>query len=282
MFAAFKEDVGPFRKPDEVPIIRESSLSNMQEGASSHSATAWRVQSLGEHSHLHDWKETPNEVKSKTNDIGWSRLQKDLSNEWESNLNDPSFIKDEAKWQTSEDPIIRRQLSGVTDREQEVKKPQQPAPEELQLCYIDPQGLIQGPFAGIDIIGWFEAGYFGIDLQVRLASASSDVPFLSLGDVMPHLRAKARPPPGFAAAKNEFVTDMTNRPNVAGIGKLHPSLSETDIMRNEPRQKLGCTTEAENRFLESLMSSNVGASSLPKFAFSEGKFNRYFIFLCEE
>lgn len=249
-------------------------MSNMQESASSHSGITRRAQSLGEHPQmvLHDWKEMPNDAKSRTPDIGWSRLQKDLSNEWESNLNDPSFIKDEARWQTSEDPILGRQLSGVIDREQEMKKPQQPSPEEMQLCYIDPQGIIQGPFVGADIIGWFEAGYFGIDLQVRLASASSDVPFASLGDVMPHLRAKARPPPGFAVPKNEFVADTTNRPNTGAVGKLHASLSETDIIRNEPRQKLGSTTEAENRFLESLMSGNVNGSPLSKFAFSEGEF----------
>nr|XP_048331467.1 protein ESSENTIAL FOR POTEXVIRUS ACCUMULATION 1 isoform X2 [Ziziphus jujuba var. spinosa] len=274
-YSAFKEDVGPFRKSDEVPIIRESSMSNMQESASTHPGIPWRAQSLGEHSHmvLHDWKETPNDVKSRSQDIGWSRLQKDLSSEWESNLNDPSFVKDEAKWQANEDPIIRRQLSGVMDREQEVKKPQQPSPEELQLSYIDPQGIIQGPFTGADIIGWFEAGYFGIDLQVRLASASSDGPFASLGDVMPHLRAKARPPPGFAAPKNEIIADTANRPNFGGIGgvtKVHATLSETDIIRNEPRQKHGSTTEAENRFLESLMSGNMSGSPLPKYAFTEG------------
>ena len=74
-------------------------MSNMQESASSHSGITRRAQSLGEHPQmvLHDWKEMPNDAKSRTPDIGWSRIQKDLSNEWESNLNDPSFIKDEAR-----------------------------------------------------------------------------------------------------------------------------------------------------------------------------------------
>lgn len=256
-------------------------MSNMQESASTHSSIPWRAQSLGEHSHmvLHDWKETPNDVKSRSQDIGWSRLQKDLSSEWEGNLNDPSFVKDEAKWQINEGPIVRRQLSGVMDKEQEVRKPQQPSPEELQLCYIDPQGIIQGPFTGADVIGWFEAGYFGIDLQVRSTSASSDVPFASLGDVMPHLRAKARPPPGFAAPKNEIISDTANRANFGGVANVHATLSETDIIRNEPRQKHGSTTEAENRFLESLMSGNMSGSPLPKYAFSEGGFYYNFLFL---
>lgn len=63
------------------------------------------------------------------------------------------------------------------------------APEELSLCYLDPQGLIQGPFLGIDIILWFEQGFFGIDLPVRSSDAPESSPFQELGDIMPHLRA---------------------------------------------------------------------------------------------
>ncbi|VFQ81043.1 unnamed protein product [Cuscuta campestris] len=61
-------------------------------------------------------------------------------------------------------------------------------PEKLSLYYRDPQGAIQGPFLGVDIISWFEQGFFGTDLPVRLEGASENSPFLELGDVMPHLR----------------------------------------------------------------------------------------------
>ncbi|KAL3818717.1 hypothetical protein ACJIZ3_004622 [Penstemon smallii] len=61
-------------------------------------------------------------------------------------------------------------------------------PEELSLFYLDPQGEIQGPFLGMDIISWFEQGFFGADLPVRLEDAPHDVPFQELGDVMPHLK----------------------------------------------------------------------------------------------
>ncbi|GMI67121.1 hypothetical protein like AT1G24300 [Hibiscus trionum] len=64
-------------------------------------------------------------------------------------------------------------------------------PEELSLCYLDPQGVIQGPYLGIDIISWFEQGYFGTDLPVRLANASDGSPFQELGEVMPHLRTNS-------------------------------------------------------------------------------------------
>lgn len=247
--------------------IHENSLTNP--------STHYRAQSLGEQSQrvLHDWKETPSDFKSRTSNIGWSKLQKNLSNEWESNFADQSFNKDEAKCKTSDDTILRRQLSGVLDREQEVRKLQHASPEELQLFYKDPKGVIQGPFSGADIIGWFEVGYFGIDLQVCLASAPRDSPFLTLGDAMPHLRAKARPPPGFAAPKQNEYSDSATRTNFYGIGQLHSGLSEVDVIRNDQKQNYGSTAEAENRFVESLMSTKSSNSPHLKFPLSEGSFS---------
>ncbi|KAL9275690.1 ESSENTIAL FOR POTEXVIRUS ACCUMULATION 1-like protein [Drosera capensis] len=61
------------------------------------------------------------------------------------------------------------------------------SPEELTLCYRDPQGVIQGPFLGVDIISWFDQGFFGTDLPVQLADAPEGTPFQSLGDLMPYL-----------------------------------------------------------------------------------------------
>ncbi|KAM6562629.1 hypothetical protein CsatB_022627 [Cannabis sativa] len=62
-------------------------------------------------------------------------------------------------------------------------------PEDLCLCYLDPQGMIQGPYLGVDIISWFEQGFFGTDLPVRLEDAPEGTPFQDLGEVMPHLKA---------------------------------------------------------------------------------------------
>ncbi|WVZ55015.1 hypothetical protein U9M48_005734 [Paspalum notatum var. saurae] len=80
------------------------------------------------------------------------------------------------------------------------------SPENLSLYFKDPNGQTQGPFPGSDIIGWFNAGYFGIDLLVRVDSAPCDSPFLLLGDVMPHLQAKVRVPvpPGFSNSKSSM------------------------------------------------------------------------------
>ncbi|KAM1021553.1 hypothetical protein ACFX15_041869 [Malus domestica] len=257
---AFRGDSGPFIRAEEAPVSADLS---MQGGITAHSGSPWRSSSQGERSHtvLHDWNEIPGDIKSRTPDMGWSLGSKDLNNEWES--------RDEARWKTSDDPVIRRQRSGILDREQELRQPQQLSPEELQLYYKDPQGIIQGPFSGADIIGWFEAGYFGIDLLVRIAGAKNDTPFLALGDVMPHLRAKARPPPGFTAPKPE-VADTSGRPNFGNVGMIQAGLSEIEIARNDPRNKQGSTTEAQNRFLESLMSGNPSGLPLHKFPFSEG------------
>ncbi|GLT86732.1 hypothetical protein SLE2022_048510 [Rubroshorea leprosula] len=67
-----------------------------------------------------------------------------------------------------------------------------PAPEELTLFYIDPQGNTQGPFLGADILSWFKQGFFGTDLLVRLADSPEGTPFQELGEIMPHLRVQDR------------------------------------------------------------------------------------------
>ncbi|KAK2988729.1 hypothetical protein RJ640_020994 [Escallonia rubra] len=246
---AWREDGVSYRRNDDVPNNKESS---MQGDSSVQPGMTWRSFSSGERtqSASHDWRDIPTDARSRTSEIGYS--------------------KDGRGWQIGEDPIYKRQASGVLDREQEKQRVPLPSPEDLVLYYRDPRGDIQGPFAGVDIIGWFEAGYFGIDLQVRLASAPQDSPFALLGDVMPHLRAKARPPPGFGVAKQNEIIDATSRSNFSSLGKLHAGSSEMDMVNSEPRYKHGSTTEAENRFLESLMSGNMSGAPIEKFAFSEG------------
>ncbi|OEL26218.1 hypothetical protein BAE44_0012763 [Dichanthelium oligosanthes] len=119
------------------------------------------------------------------------------------------------------------------------------SPENLSLYYKDPKGQTQGPFPGSDIIGWFEAGFYGIDLPVRVASAPCDSPFLLLGYVMPHLRAKVRVPPGFSNTKPSM-------PETTHLGSGYLEISDYGSIN-----KNGSVTEAENHFLESPMSSNT-------------------------
>ncbi|XP_042006493.1 protein ESSENTIAL FOR POTEXVIRUS ACCUMULATION 1-like isoform X1 [Salvia splendens] len=173
------------------------------------------------------------------------------------------------QFQMGDHPMTRRQTSAVLDREIEARKLSQIPPEDLVLIYKDPQGEIQGPFSGSDIITWFEAGYFGIELLVRLASAPADSPFASLGDVMPHLRAKARPPPGFNSPKPNEIQDTSGRFNYVNMGNLHPILNEAETSKADSRYKPGSATEAENRFLESLMGGSMNPAALESFALSE-------------
>ncbi|MBA0714723.1 hypothetical protein Golax_013681, partial [Gossypium laxum] len=97
-------------------------------------------------------------------------------------------------------------------------------PEDMSLCYLDPQGVIQGPYLGIDIISWFEQGYFGTDLPVRLANAPDGSPFQELGEVMPHLRmnpgsassvsavARMRVPDRFEGSLEETISSSASAP----------------------------------------------------------------------
>ncbi|XP_072950989.1 protein ESSENTIAL FOR POTEXVIRUS ACCUMULATION 1-like isoform X1 [Typha angustifolia] len=202
-----------------------------------------------------------------------------------------SFYKDEAYWQKNDglashpglknDPVIRRELSENLDRESKANiilgqddtyssGQTHPSPEELSLYYKDPQGQIQGPFSGSDLIGWFEAGYFGIDLQVRLANAPAEAHFSLLGDVMPHLRAKARPPPGFGAAKESDVSDSSLAGKFGTPSSIHAGLGDINILKNVPRSRHDTATEAQTRFLESLMSANMSSSPLANISSSGG------------
>lgn len=263
-FSASRDD-NSYRKSDDVPISRESSLQGL---SSIHQGGAWRSSSFAErlNSVFHDQREMNPDISSKVTDINWSESQRDLNVERERRLVDQPYTRLEgSKWPVE---MKGHHPSAILDKEQEMQKILQCAPEDLVLIYKDPQGNTQGPFSGGDIIGWFEAGYFGLDLQVQLAGAP-DSPFRLLGDVMPHLRAKARPPPGFGASKPNEVTDGANRLNFSNYGKLHGGSAEIELLKNDPRFKHSAT-EAENRFLESLMSSNMSGNSLDISAASEG------------
>ncbi|CAK9144351.1 unnamed protein product [Ilex paraguariensis] len=90
-------------------------------------------------------------------------------------------------------------------------------PEELSLYYCDPQGEMQGPFLGVDIISWFEQGFFGTDLPVRLADAPEETPFQHLGEVMPHLTVRH----GYASS-TDFSSRVEQSKNLEG--KLEANL----------------------------------------------------------
>ncbi|XVF57744.1 hypothetical protein PTKIN_Ptkin07bG0007000 [Pterospermum kingtungense] len=118
-------------------------------------------------------------------------------------------------------------------------------PEDLSLCYLDPQGTIQGPYLGIDIITWFEQGYFGTDLPVRLADASDGSPFQELGEVMPHLRRN------YGSASNVNVVTRMQIPdsfegNLEETKSSSASAPEGSAIRSE-KQFEACGTSFQLR-----------------------------------
>ncbi|CAO2817803.1 unnamed protein product [Amaranthus hypochondriacus] len=232
------------KKGDDVTDNRDSAMKGR---VCTQSGTPWRSPSVEQlvNTHRRDWFDAPSDIHSRSSDISCN----------------------EFKWKIGEDSAVRKHPA--VDVEQESRKLVQPSPEDLLLYYKDPQGQIQGPFSGSDIIGWFEAGYFGIDLQVRLVNAPMDSAFSLLGDVMPHLRAKARPPPGFNTTKLNEVNELSSRTSLSGLGNIFSGSSGVDSLANERRNAHGVSTEAENRFIESLMSGDVN-SNLEKFASTEG------------
>ncbi|XP_058785332.1 protein ESSENTIAL FOR POTEXVIRUS ACCUMULATION 1-like isoform X2 [Vicia villosa] len=262
------EGGGSYKVADEVHSNRESAF---EENSPVHPGTGRHATSQGEQasSLMHDSKNVPGDVSSKNSDIKWSHQPKDFRTQWENNLDYLSDTRDVAKWQSSEDSIVKRQLTGYLDGELETRRVPQTSPEELSLFYKDPRGQVQGPFKGVDIIGWLEAGYFGIDLLVRLESAAADSPWLQLVDVMPHLRAKARPPPGFPVTKLD-TTEAPARQSAGTFVNIHTGLGEVERLRNNSMHRLGSATEAENRFLESLMSGSKSSSPLENVTLSEG------------
>ncbi|CAL9192919.1 unnamed protein product [Musa hybrid cultivar] len=91
----------------------------------------------------------------------------------------------------------------------EMNLSEQGTPEELSLFYMDPQGDIQGPFLGADIISWFEQGFFGTDLPVCLSDAPDGTPFQPLGEVLPHLKLEFHSGPDICSGEKSKPLDAT-------------------------------------------------------------------------
>ncbi|KAF3786297.1 hypothetical protein EJ110_NYTH22901 [Nymphaea thermarum] len=102
-------------------------------------------------------------------------------------------------------------------------------PEDMSLFYRDPQGVVQGPFLGVDIISWFEQGFFGTDLPVCLSDAPEGTPFQELGDVMPHLKFKR-----ISSADIGNEEGMADVQENGGSNSLNYSLSLPESSQTRP------------------------------------------------
>ncbi|XP_027097152.2 uncharacterized protein [Coffea arabica] len=148
-------------------------------------------------------------------------------------------------------------------------------PEELSLYYCDPQGEIQGPFLGVDIISWFEQGFFGTDLPVRLADAPEDSPFFELGDVMPHLKASHEHASSTGLNSNlEVSTAM----GVKFDGSVHASAPIADVISptalDDPSWPLS--------HLDGISSHHVNLKNIEHQSHSEGQDFQNFVTQDEE
>ena len=94
--------------------------------------------------------------------------------------------------QFTEDPRLARNMEHEQRKEFVEYKQVLLSEEVLSYYYKDPQGAVQGPFLGVDIVRWFELGYFGTDLPVRLSDAPEDTPFTPLCNLMPHLKLESQ------------------------------------------------------------------------------------------
>ncbi|KAK8937155.1 hypothetical protein KSP39_PZI012064 [Platanthera zijinensis] len=251
----------------------------------------WRSQSVGGRSlsSSNDLRDLADDG-SRSSDIGWLNTREEMGIELRSRGADSSsYIGGDAQHQDPDnlrpgmriDSLIRKQPSSSIDhgfadpsilREKLTdRKPQQyPSPEHLSLFYKDPHGQVQGPFSGSNLIEWFDAGYFGIDLLVRFASAPANTPFLMLGDVIPQLRTRVRPPPGFGSSRPNDIVEVSNRGKIVGADGVHVGLSDVVLKKND--QVLGneSKVEAENKFLESLMAGRISSALSESFLLSEG------------
>ncbi|XP_020575524.1 uncharacterized protein LOC110021378 isoform X2 [Phalaenopsis equestris] len=261
-------NIEPVKQILEISSQKADSMTeemSIPESPFSGSAAPWKSQSDGipclPSTGLNDYHAGFGVLSSGFN---WSHLSVDAENEATSASVCSSFCKDDWLKNHSGDaenrsnPNIKRHASEISDREWTANPAMRnfeplPSPEELSLYYKDPHGQVQGPFSGSDLIGWFEAGYFGIDLEVRLSSAPPDAPFWLLGDVIPQLRLKVRPPPGFCPAKQNVILEMSNRDNSTGSTVLNSHFGTIGFESSKSIQRSGIlvSTIADNRFVES-------------------------------
>ncbi|KAK1258176.1 hypothetical protein QJS04_geneDACA024513 [Acorus gramineus] len=118
-------------------------------------------------------------------------------------------------------------------------------PEEMSLIYLDPQGDIQGPFLGLDIISWFEQGFFGMDLLVCLSDAPEGTPFQELGEVMPHLKLGSSVGHHQQFLSNEVGEIGMHNGKVPADNSVHPlGLLWSELEGNHPKRPLSSNISA--------------------------------------
>ncbi|KAH7670218.1 GYF domain-containing protein [Dioscorea alata] len=125
-------------------------------------------------------------------------------------IDDASILPDDSNCLLDTSFILKTSQSDLHHQNinNETKQSRQHTPHELSLFYQDPQGDIQGPFLGVDIVSWFEQGFFDADLLVCLSDSPEGSPFMRLGEVMPYLTYKSQDAP--SALTGNASEDLIN------------------------------------------------------------------------
>ncbi|KAK8967757.1 hypothetical protein KSP40_PGU012834 [Platanthera guangdongensis] len=208
-----------------------------------------------------DLADNPAAFEARSSEVSWSHLLDDGKIETSENRSNPKRYASEISAREESARIFLAQKDSPSSKVNPASRnfEPNPPPEGLSLCYRDPHGRVQGPFSESDLIGWFEAGYFGIDLEVRPSDAPPNNPFLLLGDVIPQLRSKLSPPPGFCAANPSEIQDIPDREKCGSSafdtfsGIVHrPS-------KSMQRSEVLVSTEA-HRIMESLSTTNLSST----------------------
>ncbi|XP_074563327.1 uncharacterized protein LOC141819958 isoform X5 [Curcuma longa] len=139
-----------------------------------------------------------------------------------------------------------------------------PSPEELSLYYRDPQGDIQGPFLGFDIISWFEQGFFGTDLPVCLSDAPEGTPFQPLGEVMPHLKLELHPSTNIFPGEKSETLDATSH-------ELDPSFISGSFASKDQQQTLAFDALGSHLKLDALENQTMLDSNNARLPFSKAE-----------
>ncbi|KAM0934863.1 putative GYF domain-containing protein [Dioscorea sansibarensis] len=157
-------------------------------------------------------------------------------------IDDGSILPDDSKGlldsfilKTSQSDLHHQSINNET------KQSRQRTPHELSLFYRDPQGDIQGPFLGVDIVSWFEQGFFDADLPVCLSDSPEGSPFMRLREVMPYLTHKSQAAPSALTgnASEDSINLGASTPSGfidAGVTKGQQGIS---IVSLEPEVQLG-------------------------------------------
>ena len=146
----------------------------------------------------------------------------------------------EDRWRTQAEIEKEKETPGLKRGPGEASKAggnQEVPPEKLKLYYTDPQGDVQGPFPGADIMSWLELNYFGLDLPVRRDDAPPDTPYQPLGTVMPHLKKKTVVPPGFKPPTASAEDREGSKELGAAGGGEEKKNGQAEVKGVEPQQE---------------------------------------------